>query len=204
MGTSSNSKWTGTKRSLNNGLLLQGRKKKIILLLKSTEEQMRLRSKNLLSKLRNLRSKLRGKQVSLNRKLLKPKLLKLSWTKLLKSLRDCTQRDINFTFNGKRLLRTQEREMSSLMRLVRIMLVPRTILTRRKLTWRIIKTSSKERKITISTSMGKLPHKKEHSLNLGSHLPSLISRERILKEKLQSLGTNFQHSRLSFRTRELM
>lgn len=165
---------------------------------------MRLRSKSLLSKLRSSRSKLQEKQVSLNRKLLKPRLLKLSWTKLLKSLRDCTQRDINSTSNGKRLLRTQEREMSSLMRLVRIMLVPRTILIRRRLTWRTIKTSSKERKIIISISMVKLPHKKEHSLNLGSHLLNLISKERILKEKSQSLGTNFQHSQLSFQTRELM
>ena len=142
-------RWTGIRKNLSSGPLLRDRKKRITLLLKNTEEQMRLRLKNLLFKLKNWLLKLLEKPKNLKKKLLRLKLLKLSLIKPLKNLKDCTLRDISFIFNGKKLLKTLEREMNLSMRLVRIMQEPKTTLIRRSLTWMIIRQSWRESKRII-------------------------------------------------------
>lgn len=80
---------------------------------------------------------------------LRLKLLRLNSTKLPKNLRDFIQKDINFISNGKRPLRTPEREMSLSMRQVKIMLEPKIISIRRRLISMITKINFKESKITI-------------------------------------------------------
>lgn len=146
---------------------------------------MRLRSKNSHFRSKNLPLRSLEKLVSSNQKLLKLKPLKSNLIRLLRSSRDCTLRDTSSTSNGRRPLRIQEKEMNSLMRLVRTMLELKIILTKRKLTSRTIKINLREKKIIILISMDKLHRKKELLRSSGSHSQSLILRERTLKVKLQ-------------------
>jgi len=131
--------------------LLPDRRKRITSPLRNTEEQMRLKSRSLLSRLKSSPSKLQENQTNLKEKLPKLKPPKSSLIRPLKSSRDSIQRDISSTFNGKRLSRTPEREMSSLMRLVRTTLEQRITSRRRRLILRTTRTSFKESK-TITPS----------------------------------------------------
>jgi len=129
-----NLRWIGIRKSLNSGPLLQDRRKKITWLLKNIEEQMRPRSRSLPFRLRNSQSKLLVNLTSLKEKLQKLKQLRLSLTKLLKNSNVFILKDISFIYNGRKPLKTQEREMSLSMKLVRTTPEPKTISTRRRLT----------------------------------------------------------------------
>ena len=78
---------------------------------------MKPRSRSLLFKLKNLPLRLPKKLMSLSKRLLKLKLLKLSLTKLLKNSKDCIQSVISSISNGKTLWRTVDEEMSLSMKL---------------------------------------------------------------------------------------
>jgi len=91
--------------------------------------------------------------MNLKEKLQKHKPPKLSLIKLLRNSRDFMERGINSIFNGKRLLRTQEREMSSSTRQVRTMQEPKTISIRKSQILMTTKLSFRENKITTRSLM---------------------------------------------------
>ena len=81
-------------------------------------------------------------------KLLRLKLLKLNLTRPLRNLRDYIRRDMSYIFSGRIQLKTVEREMNSLMKLVNSTDQLRTFWIRRRPILRITRRNLIEKKIT--------------------------------------------------------
>ena len=111
--TNSNLRWIGTRKSSSNGPLLPGRRRKITLLLRSIDGQMRPRSRSWPSRLKSSPLKSPANQMSWSGRLQKLKQPKLNLIRPLKNSNAFILRDINSICNGRRLSRTLEREMSS-------------------------------------------------------------------------------------------
>ena len=84
----------------------QGRRRKIISLLRSTDAPMKLRSRNSHFKSKSSPLRLAASVKSSNRKLRRPKPPKLSWTRLPRNSNAYIKSATSWTSNGKRQLRT--------------------------------------------------------------------------------------------------
>ena len=101
--------------------------------------------------------------LSLNKKSLRLKQLRLSLTKQLRSSKDCIQSVTSSIFSGKILLKTVAEEMSSSMRPENSTVMPRTGLTEKRLSLSSTREDLSVRRRATKQQEAKLPLKKEVS-----------------------------------------
>ena len=147
---------------------------------------MKPRSRNLLFKLKNLPSRLPKRLMSLSKKLLKLKLLKLSLTKLLKNSKDCIQSVISSISNGKTLWRTVEEEMSLSMKLQFNLEIEKLSLREKRKILNNISKDLAERRRPINPQKVKSKTKKETWLSRDTNYRQQMRKPRHQKVKLLS------------------
>jgi len=173
------------------------RKRKTILLLKSTKERMRLKSKNWRFRLKSLPSWSQKSNRNLIKKWLKLRLLRLNLTRQLRNSNDSILKDISFIFNGQKLSRTLLKETNTLQMLEECFKRQSKVWKRKSRNTRTTKRFLKELRTIMLKRTQRIRDLSEPSSKAERILTKKKSKKMNLKEKLQFLETNFQTSLLN-------